>query len=106
MPDVAPPRPLDACLDEARRAELALCLWEGEPSPLGAVLANTAHPRHVAILIGPEGGLEPREVDTARARGWRVVGLGQRILRTETAAPAIIAILQSHWGDLGTAFSQ
>jgi hypothetical protein len=31
-----------------------------------------------------------------------VVGLGQRILRTETAAPALIAILQSRWGDLGT----
>ena len=71
--------------------------------PLGAVLADTTHPRRVAILIGPEGGLEPREVDAARARGWRVVGLGQRILRTETAAPAIIAILQSRWGDLGTA---
>ncbi|PYO17891.1 MAG: 16S rRNA (uracil(1498)-N(3))-methyltransferase [Candidatus Rokuibacteriota bacterium] len=103
VPDVAPPRPLETCLDEARDAGLALCLWEGETSPLSAVLADTTHPRRVAILIGPEGGLEPREVDAARARGWRVVGLGQRILRTETAAPAIIAILQSRWGDLGTA---
>jgi 16S rRNA (uracil1498-N3)-methyltransferase len=103
VPDVAPPRSLDTCLDEARGAELALCLWESETSPLVAVLADATPPRRVAILIGPEGGLEPREIDAARARGWRVVGLGQRILRTETAAPAIIAILQSRWGDLGTA---
>jgi 16S rRNA (uracil1498-N3)-methyltransferase len=102
VPEVAPPRPLDRCVDEARAAELALCLWEGEPSPLGAALADATPPRRVAILIGPEGGLEPREVESARARGWRVVGLGQRILRTETAAPAIIAVLQSRWGDLGT----
>ena len=55
------------------------------------------------MLVGPEGGLEPHEVALARARGWHVVGLGARILRTETAGPAIIAILQAHWGDLGNA---
>jgi 16S rRNA (uracil1498-N3)-methyltransferase len=101
VPDVAPPRPLEACLEEARDAELALCLWESEPSPLGAVLAEAKRPRRIAILIGPEGGLERAEAEAARARGWRVVGLGARILRTETAAPALIAILQSRWGDMG-----
>ena len=102
VPNVAPPRPLEGCLDEARDAELALCLWEGETSPLGVVLAEAKRPRRVAVLIGPEGGLERAEVDAARARGWRVVGLGARILRTETAGPALIAILQARWGDLGT----
>ncbi len=102
VPDVAPPRPLEACLDEARDADLALCLWEGGAPPLGAALAEAKRPRRVVVLVGPEGGLDRREVDAARARGWRVVGLGARILRTETAGPAIIAILQSRWGDLGT----
>ena len=101
VPDVAPPRALEACLDEARDADLALCLWEREPSPLGAVLAEAKRPRRLAILIGPEGGLERAEAEAARARGWRVVGLGARILRTETAGPALIAILQSRWGDMG-----
>lgn len=99
-PEVAPPRPLDACLDIAREVDLALCLWEGESSTLGAALADIAQARRVAVLIGPEGGLERREVDAARAHGWRVAGLGPRILRTETAGPAIVAILQSRWGDL------
>ena len=102
VPDVAQPRPLDACLDEARGADLALCLWEGETRPLGAALAEARSPRRVTVLVGPEGGLERREVDAARARGWDVVGLGARIVRTETAGPALIAILQSRWGDLGT----
>jgi 16S rRNA (uracil1498-N3)-methyltransferase len=103
VPEVAPPRPLDACLDLARDVDVALCLWEDETSALGAALAEMAPARRVAVLIGPEGGLERREVDAARARGWRVVGLGARIMRTETAGPAIIAILQSRWGDLGGA---
>jgi len=103
VPDVAPPRPLEACLDEARDADLALCLWEGGAPPLGAVLAEAKRPRRVVVLVGPEGGLDRREVDAARAQGWHVVGLGARILRTETAGPAIIAILQARWGDLGTA---
>jgi len=102
VPDVAPARTLEACLDEARNADLALCLWEDEPRPLGVALAEAKRPRRVAVLVGPEGGLERREVEAARASGWQIVGLGSRILRAETAGPAIIAILQSRWGDLGT----
>ncbi len=102
VPDVVAPRPLEACLDEARDADLALCLWERDATPLATALNAAARPRRVAVLVGPEGGLERAEVDAARARGWRVVGLGARILRTETAGPALVAILQARWGDLGT----
>jgi 16S rRNA (uracil1498-N3)-methyltransferase len=102
VPDVAPPRALEACLDEGREADLALCLWEGDAPSLGAALGDARRPGRVAQLVGPEGGLERREVEAARARGWRIVGLGPRILRTETAGPAMIAILQSRWGDLGS----
>ena len=101
VPEVAPARSLEACLDEAREADLALCLWEGDAPLLAAALTDVERPRRVVVLVGPEGGLERREIDAARARGWRVVGLGARILRTETAGPAMIAILQSRWGDLG-----
>jgi 16S rRNA (uracil1498-N3)-methyltransferase len=53
------------------------------------------------VLIGPEGGLERDEVEQARRAGWRVAGLGTRILRTVTAGPAVLAILQARFGDLG-----
>ena len=58
---------------------------------------------HIGLLIGPEGGLTSEEVESARASGWTIVGLGPRILRTETAGPAIIAVLQARFGDLGAA---
>jgi 16S rRNA (uracil1498-N3)-methyltransferase len=53
----------------------------------------------VQVLVGPEGGLEHNEVGAAVAAGFRRVRLGPRILRTETAALAALAALQTLWGD-------
>jgi 16S rRNA (uracil1498-N3)-methyltransferase len=55
----------------------------------------------VPLLIGPEGGLSPRERASARDRAFEAVRLGPRILRTETAPLAAIAVIQALWGDLG-----
>ena len=101
VPLVATPAPLAACLETARDSDLALCLWEGEAPPLAAALP--AGPlRRAALLIGPEGGLDAEEVESARRAGWQVASLGARLLRTETAGPAVIAILQARFGDLGS----
>jgi len=53
----------------------------------------------LTLLIGPEGGLDPREQDLARHHGFQGVRLGPRILRTETAPLAAIAAIQALWGD-------
>ncbi|MCW8919009.1 MAG: 16S rRNA (uracil(1498)-N(3))-methyltransferase [Gammaproteobacteria bacterium] len=53
------------------------------------------------LLIGPEGGLSEREQGAARAAGYLGLRLGPRVLRTETAALAALAAIQSRWGDLG-----
>lgn len=45
----------------------------------------------IALIVGPEGGLEQEEVEHLRARGARAVSLGRRILRTETAGMAMLA---------------
>ncbi|WP_305041835.1 16S rRNA (uracil(1498)-N(3))-methyltransferase [Geoalkalibacter sp.] len=82
--------------------ELRLLLWEEESRPLAEVLP-AAPPRGAAILVGPEGGLEAREVAAARAAGFVPVAFGPRILRTETAGFAVVAILQYLYGDLGPA---
>lgn len=55
----------------------------------------------VTVLIGPEGGLSVTEIHTATEHGFTAIRLGPRILRTETAPVAILAALQSRWGDLG-----
>ena len=57
-------------------------------------------PADVALLIGPEGGLSPLEIDAATAAGFTALALGPRIMRTETAPLAAIAILQARWGDM------
>jgi len=97
IPEVETPRPLAECLDAA---DLALCFWEGGGAPLHEALAAATAPRSVLLLIGPEGGLAPAEVTAARAGGLTVASLGPRILRTETAGPAVVAILQTRFGDL------
>jgi 16S rRNA (uracil1498-N3)-methyltransferase len=58
----------------------------------------------VCLLIGPEGGFSHDEYEDAAVAGFKSVSLGPRILRTETAAAAALAVIQSMWGDLsGTA---
>ncbi|MBF6057817.1 MULTISPECIES: 16S rRNA (uracil(1498)-N(3))-methyltransferase [Thiomicrorhabdus] len=54
----------------------------------------------ISLLIGPEGGLSEDEVALAVNSGFQAVCLGPRVLRTETAGPALLAISQSLWGDL------
>ena len=55
------------------------------------------------MIVGPEGGLTADEVARAEAAGYVTVTLGERILRTDTAGPAIVAMLQYALGDLGGA---
>ena len=55
----------------------------------------------VTVLIGPEGGLAEAEQAAALAAGYTPVRLGPRVLRTETAAIAALALLQREFGDLG-----
>jgi len=57
-------------------------------------------PDSVALLIGPEGGLSEAEIEAAEKSGYRSLRLGPRVLRTETAPLAAIAILQARWGDM------
>lgn len=57
-------------------------------------------PKSVALLIGPEGGLSETEIADAISAGWQSWQLGPRVLRTETAGSAALAVLQSRWGDL------
>ena len=64
-------------------------------------LAAIAQPgSKFALLVGPEGGFDAGEIAAAQANGFASLALGPRVLRTETAATAGLAIVQAHWGDL------
>lgn len=62
-------------------------------------LADKPAAQRIALLVGPESGLSQGELDQAHAQGWQALGLGPRILRTETAGMAALATLQTLWGD-------
>jgi 16S rRNA (uracil1498-N3)-methyltransferase len=64
------------------------------------VLKDITPMQKVCVLIGPEGGLEGSEIEKAVANGFNRVKFGPRILRTETATLAILAAMQTLWGDL------
>jgi 16S rRNA (uracil1498-N3)-methyltransferase len=53
----------------------------------------------ILVLVGPEGGLDTEEQRLATASGFRGIRLGQRILRTETAALSALAGMHALWGD-------
>lgn len=69
--------------------------FDGEP--LAASLRPA--PSTISILLGPEGGLNPREVDLATGFGFQPVSLGTRVLRFETAATVALAVAQSSSGN-------
>ncbi len=95
IPEVAVPQPLGDWL-AAWRAEGLVLAPTGSES-----LASLPQPTSaLALLVGPEGGLEQIEIDSARARGFVAVHLGPRVLRTETAGVAALAAVQALWGDL------
>ena len=62
-------------------------------------LANIPIDGAVTLLVGPEGGLATEELEACGAAGFQAVRLGQRTLRTETAALAAISALQTLHGD-------
>lgn len=82
IPRIALPEPLERVL-EAWRGDGAnkLCLEPGAQKPLGSRLVEPA-----ALLIGPEGGLSPRELELVDSAGFERVSLGPLTLRTELAA--------------------
>ena len=77
------------------KSDLKIILWEEErENSLRKVLQGLIdRPASVAMLIGPEGGLDQKEADLARQHGWTTVSLGSRILRTETAGMAALAAI-------------
>ncbi|MGB0721533.1 MAG: 16S rRNA (uracil(1498)-N(3))-methyltransferase [Gammaproteobacteria bacterium] len=64
-------------------------------------LAGISPPTDIHLVIGPEGGLTATEIAHCVARGFAKTRFGPRILRTETAGPAVLASVQTLWGDLG-----
>ncbi len=76
---------------------LMACLADGS-MPVKEAL-KTPKPETLLIFIGPEGDFTKQEIELARANGARLVSLGPRILKSDTAGLALIAMVQYEYGD-------
>ena len=103
IPPVESPRGFAEVMDEVPRHDVTWLLLEGGGTPVAEAARAEARPRRVLLLVGPEGGFTRAEVDRAVAAGARLVGLGSRILRAESAGLAGVTLCQHLFGDLGSA---
>ncbi len=99
VPRINPTVTYDKMLDAAMGADIVLFCYEGDGTlPLGQVIKDKLADKQrdnvsLSIVIGSEGGFSLREAERARERGMSLVGLGKRILRTETASGFVLGCL-------------
>ena len=104
IPFIQTPQPYPSFL-QARDEQRRLIFCEDGGVVLGEILAaEPARPgvsevSAVVVLVGPEGGWTKKEQEQAFEKGFEAVSLGSRILRSETAALAILAAISIFWGD-------
>ena len=72
---------------------LLLIPWEEGTEPIKNILRQSSGMRNILVLIGPEGGFSAAEAEMAKGRGFHAVSLGPNILRTETAAIAVLGMI-------------
>ena len=105
VPSVESPKPLMEAATEVVSKQPLLCMWEetseySQPlsSALGALPADQSE---LAALIGPPGGFSETEAEAITEAGATLVTLGERVLRSETAAIAVMSAILYERGDLG-----
>jgi len=86
LPEIGAPVPLEA----APIGSGSVALHPGVATPFAAVAGSAE-----AVVVGPEGGFSDREIEALAARGAATAHLGPRVLRTETAAVAALAVALS-----------
>lgn len=99
LPELAPALDLDhwLALTDRSAARTRIVLAPHATTRLSTLRIDRSLP--IDLLVGPESGLSPQEMERARAAGFEAVSLGPRVLRTETAGLAAIAALQALAGD-------
>ena len=104
LPQLAAPLSFEeACQESVETHDRSILPAVGtEEQDLGTALSSAAALARVALLVGPEGGFAPEEVAYARECGVRVVTLGPRVLRAETAGIVAPALVFYALGEMGS----
>lgn len=83
------------------KGELAVILQvNSEISVKDYIKKSLQAPQNIVLFVGPEGGFTDNEVLLGNEMGFISLGLGPRVLRTETASLSVLSVLQFHYGDL------
>lgn len=101
IPIVEPVTGLASVLSSLPAETIVLMLYEGQAAQGIKQALSEQQGKNYLLLVGPEGGFSAKEVALCENHGVSVVTMGPRILRTETAALAGVAIVMYEYGDLG-----
>ena len=95
LPEVSLPISFEEALQQAKGLDRILVPYENAEGMAYTrqVLSEVKAGEKVGIFIGPEGGFEEEEIDRLKSAGAQAVTLGHRILRSDTAGPAVLAML-------------
>ena len=101
VPKIRPVMTFDEAISAMRESDLYFAPYECEDEQsLKSVLTSVENPRTASFMIGPEGGFDLSEIEKLTAEGVPTVTLGPRILRTETAGEAVLAMMMYEIGDV------
>jgi len=100
VPEVSTVSDCQSFLERTDAQGSYLMFSERDGKSFGEMKPSVQAPKRITALVGSEGGWSDKEIEAARAAGWLIITLGGRILRAETAAIAIAALLQHDFGDL------
>ena len=102
LPEFFPPVPFSDLLNEGQAALKIIPYEEEAAKNLKEFEWPSSEPGSIFGLIGPEGGFHKEEIKQAERKDFIPISLGPRILRSETAALALVCLLQFIWGDMGS----
>ncbi len=101
VPEILPLCEFRSMVEGAGASRLKILFWEKESAcSLRQLHQENGNATAILVAIGAEGGLSDAEAQWAMERGFASVHLGRRILRAETAAVAVLSLVQFLWGDL------
>lgn len=90
LPKVMPVMTLEALGEKISQFDLTLFCYEAGGKPLGETFWENDGAKNIAVITGPEGGFSEKEAEALEKAGAKVVTLGKRILRAETAPLAAV----------------
>ena len=99
IPEIVEPASF-AELIQSQESGVNVLFAERDGHSLDSLARNVVTDASLTALVGSEGGWTDSEIETAKKAGWKVITLGGRTLRAETAAIAVTTLLQHIFGDL------